>query len=96
MANNEDDLHALSRDELEKRFMRTLIWYFGEKRWPTGFFNAMPERVEEVTRALSEVNKQLAESSKSQARLATALNIFTALLVIVGALQIIVPRIWGN
>ncbi len=93
MANIEEESQGLNREQLEMRFMRTLTWYFSEKRWPTGFLNALPERAEEMTNALRELNKQLGESSKSQARLATALIFFTFLLVIVGILQIVMPRI---
>ena len=84
----EEDLRSLPREELEQRFMRTLIWYHSEKRWPTGFMNAIPARTEEIAKQLGDLNKQLAEGSKSQQRLATALNVLTFMLVMVGAVQI--------
>lgn len=84
----EKELHELSREELEMHFMRTLSWYFGEKRWPTGFFNSMPERVEDVGNRLKELNQQLAANSASQEKMAKALNAFTFLLVVVGTIQI--------
>ena len=96
---NEDDLHKLSRPELEARFMRTMIWYHGEKWTPTGFFRSLPERAEQIATGaehiatqLAELNKQLAAGTVSQSRLATALNIFTFLLVLVGALQLFLNK----
>lgn len=95
MADNAEDLHSLSRDELEKRFMRTLIWYHSEKWTPTGFFRSLPERAEHIAAGaekmatqLAELNKQLDASSKAQGRMAVALNTFTFLLVVVGAVQV--------
>ena len=86
--NTIDELKGLPRDELEARFMRTLIRYHSEKWMPTGFFRAVPAVGENITAQLAELNKQLVASSGAQTRLAKALNLFTFLLVIVGAAQI--------
>lgn len=93
MANIEEELQGLNKEQLELRFLRTMIWYHSEKRYPTGFFRGLPERADHLLDLLSQFTKQLEQNSKSQARLALALNVFTGMLVLVGVLQIVVPRI---
>jgi len=61
-----EELQKLPPDKLDLEFKRTLAWYFSEKRWPTGFFNALPDRIEGVTNQLAELNKQLAADRGSR------------------------------
>ncbi len=82
------ELQDLPREDLELRFMRTLSWYFSEKQWPTGFFNALPDRLDRVANQLEYLNRNLAAGATSQNRLALALAVFTFLQVIVGAVQV--------
>jgi hypothetical protein len=92
MADIEEELKGLSREELETRFMRTMIWYHSEKIYPSGFYRGLPERMDHLLDLLSKFNNQLDDSAKSQLKLAKALNIFTFLLVIVGVVQILISR----
>jgi hypothetical protein len=83
-----DELKKLPREDLEGQFMRTLIAYHSKKWWPTGFFNVVGENLPKLEQRLGTLSENLMKQSESQGRLAIALNWITAMLVVVGLLQV--------
>ena len=82
-----EELKALPREELEAYFMRTLTMYHSEKWQPTGFYHALPDKLNGLNEQLGRLNEQLAASSGAQNRLTIVLLILTALLVVATAAQ---------
>ena len=81
-----ENLNRLSRDELEEKYFRTMIWYFSEKKDPTGFFYTIGSIRDEI----KVLNGNLKNASHSSTKLASALNRLTFFGILIGASGVIV------
>lgn len=72
------------KEDLEKKFYKTMTLYFSERWWPTGAFNS----INKISNHLETLNKRIEESNKSSEQLASALNRLTFWGVIVAGLGV--------